>query len=125
MERDINKHHIWFNRKNFYTPAEKTLRGLGGFTLGIYAPAHRLLHAQLKPMVKPPRYMVDDLIDVARGVNQEHRFSVLDMTTAHLLSNPYDDYEKNIRAARLGNHLLTQRQYFNLHPLEGDELYGE
>jgi len=79
----------------------------------------------MKPMVKPPRHMIDDIIDVAQNVHQEHRFSVLEMTAAHLLSKPYDNYDRDIRAQRLGHHLQNQRKYFNLHPIEGDELYGK
>ena len=124
MERDVNRHHIWHERKNYYTPAEKTLRAMGGFVLDIYAPAHRLLHSQMKPMVKPTRFMIDEIIDVARSIDRsENRFAVLEGTAEHLLSKPFGGYETNIRAIRLGRHLLQQRGYFDLHPLEGDALY--
>ena len=124
METDINRHHIWHERKNYYTPTEKTLRGLGGFVLGIYAPAHRLLHAQMKPMVKPPRQMQNYIIDFAIGIEPETRFDVLDQVAAHLLEKPFRSYEDNIRAARLGQHLTQQRAYFNMHPLPEDGYNG-
>lgn len=125
MERDTNRHHIWFERKNYYTPTDKTLRNLGGFILDIYAPAHRLLHAQMKPMVKPPQYMKDDLIDIGRQLAKEAetRFDVLEGSADYLLSKPYRTDEANIRAARLGQHLLRQREYFSMHPLSGDPEY--
>jgi len=124
MERDTNKHHIWHERKNYYTPAEKTLRSLGGFVLNMYAPAHRLLHAQMKPMVKPNRLIIDDIIDVSRTIDrEENRFAVLEGAAEFLISKPYGDFDLDIRALRLGRHLLQQRTYFDLHPLPGDALF--
>lgn len=123
MQEDINKHHLWFERKNYYTPTDKKLRSLGGFVLDIYAPAHRLLHAQMKPMVKPPRFIQDDIIDLSHGIHQEHRFSVAEYTIEFLLDKPYQTFDDNIRAARLGHHLASQLGYFTLHPLEGDPFY--
>lgn len=123
MEQDVNRHHIWYERKNYFTVSEKTLRNLGGFALDIYAPAHRLLHAQMKPMVKPSRYMIDDIIDVAKTIdNEANRFAILEGTAEHLISKPYGDYELDIRALRLGRHLIQQRTYFDLHPLEIDKI---
>lgn len=121
MEQDINRHHIWFNRKNFYTPSDKKLRNLGGFALDIYAPAHRLLHAQMKPMVKPTRWIADMIIDFAESVHQDTRFDVLEQTAGMLISEPFYTYDENMRAARLGHHLLKQRDYFDLHPLSIDK----
>jgi hypothetical protein len=125
MERDTNRHHLWFERKNYYTHNERALRGLGGFVLDIYAPAHRLLHAQMKPMVKPPRFMQDDIIDISRSIHAkaDTRFDVVTGSAEFLLSKPYRTDDANIRAARLANHLLQQLSYFDLHPLPGDPLY--
>lgn len=120
MERDVNIHHVWWQKNAYYAKHEKVLRQMGGFALSMYAPAHRLLHAQLRPMVKPPKFMIDDIVDHARHFPQEHRFSVLEETADYLLDTPYKLEQDNIRAARLGQHLITQRGYFDLHPLIGD-----
>ena len=124
VEREVNRHHVWYERKGYYTPTEKVLRQLGGFVLDMYAPAHRLLHAQMRPMVKPPRYMIDDIVDLARVTPEEHRFSVLESTADFLLAKPYGNEVDDIRAARLGQHLIGQRRYFDMHPLDGDPEYG-
>jgi hypothetical protein len=75
-------------------------------------------------MVKPPKFMIDDIIDFARQTPQEHRFSILEDTADFLLDTPYELEQDNVRAARLGQHLITQRGYFDLHPLTGDPIWN-
>jgi hypothetical protein len=115
----VNKHHLWWER-NWYTERnDKRLRQLGGFVVPTTVYSHQLLHAQMRPMVKPTARLRDDIIDFASAVPLEHRFSVAE-ATADWLAEQHDTHHSDeyaYRALRLAHHLRKQVGYLAIHDL--------
>lgn len=117
----VNKHHLWWERKNYGTRREKQLRQLGGFVIPTTVYTHQLLHAQMRPMVKPSFEMQGDIIDFASEIQPVDRFTVAS-STADWLEAQYSEHRSDeyaYRALRLAHHLRKQIGYISLHDLPG------
>jgi len=119
MLPEVNKHHLWWERKSYYTPTLKQLRRLGGFVIPASAYDHRLLHAQMRPMVVPMKPLAEDIIDFASSVEQVDRFDVANETIGflHEQAEIHTSDEYAFRAKRLAYHLGKQVGYLSLHDL--------
>jgi hypothetical protein len=115
----VNNHHLWWERKNYYTKREKQLRGLAGFIVPTTVYCHQLLHAQMRPMVKPSFAMQGDIIDFASEIERTDRFNI-PSATADWLELQHEEHSSDeyaYRALRLAHHLRRQIGYLSLHDL--------
>ena len=48
-----SRHHLWYPRRSYATPTEKTFRSLQCNIVVIDAEVHRLIHATYEPPIKP------------------------------------------------------------------------
>lgn len=113
-----NRHHVWFNRKSYYTPTQKALRYHQGFVIPASAYDHQLLHAQMKPMVVPTKAIIDDILDyIGPSEKPEARFDTLAKTIGFLTLQSQEHYSEDYayRADRLAAHLSRQMGYLALH----------
>lgn len=100
---DYNRHHLFWMKKNYKSPLEKSFRTHQGLVIPTYIPDHRTLHADLSPPPKPGAQLM-------RGI-----LSNLDRQ----LSHPTDgllytiDYLEG-RDERLASHLTQQLGYLTL-----------
>jgi hypothetical protein len=122
----VNKHHMWWER-NWYTERnDKRLRQLGGFVVPTTVYTHQLLHAQMRPMVKPTAQLRNDIIDFAMSVPQTDRFNI-PLETASWLEKQHDAHHSDeyaYRALRLAHHLRQQVGYLAIHELPIRARYG-
>lgn len=116
----INKHHLWWE-KNWYTERnDKRLRQLGGFVIPTTVYCHQLLHAQMRPMVKPNARLRDDIIDFAMGLDYSTDRFYTPLQTADFLEKQHEEHHSDeyaYRALRLAHHLRQQVGYLSIHEL--------
>lgn len=115
----VNKHHMWWERNWYNERQDKVLRQLGGFVIPSTVYCHQLLHAQMRPMVKPTAQLRNDIIDFASAVPLTDRFSVANQT-ADWLAQQHETHHSDeyaYRALRLAHHLRQQIGYLSLHDL--------
>ena len=75
MEREpvmMNKHHVWFERKNYKTPIERQVRNMGAFIIRVNAVDHQELHVAVPPPPKPSHEQLHDL----HQFMQEHNYDI-------------------------------------------------
>lgn len=115
----VNKHHFWWERKSYTERNDKILRQLGGFVVPTVVYCHQLLHAQMRPMVKPFPQLRNDIIDFASSVEPENRFTVVNQTADWLEEQHETHYsdEYAFRSLRLAHHLRKQIGYLSLYDL--------
>lgn len=115
----VNKHHLWWEKNWYHERNDKRLRQLTGFIIPSTVYCHQLLHAQMRPMVKPFSQLRNDIIDFASAVPLTDRFSVAN-ETADWLEKQHEEStsdEYAFRALRLAHHLRKQVGYLALHDL--------
>lgn len=103
----------------YYERYDKILRQLGGFVVESTVYPHQLLHAQMRPMVKPFPALRNDIIEYASAVPLTDRFSVV-TATADWLEQQHEEtpsHDYAYRALRLAHHLRKQVSYLSLHEL--------
>ena len=115
----VNKHHLWWEKNWYNERNDKRLRQLTGFVIPSTVYCHQLLHAQMRPMVKPFPRLRNDIIDFASAVPLTDRFSVAN-DTADWLELQHEQHQSDeyaFRALRLAHHLRKQVGYLALHDL--------
>ena len=116
--KNINNHHLWYNR-SWYQGKDKILRQLGGFVIPTTMYTHQLLHAQMRPPVKPFAGLRDDIIDYTKAISPdeiEDRFYVPNRVSDWLegQAEAHTSHEYAYRASRLAEHLRKQIGYLAL-----------
>ena len=115
----VNKHHLFWERKSYTEKYDKQLRQLSGFVVPTTVYCHQLLHAQMRPMVKPVPVLRNDIIDFATNLEARDRFSVANDTAdwLELQHEQHHSDEYAFRALMLAHHLRKQVGYLALHDL--------
>lgn len=115
----VNKHHLFWERKSYTEKYDKQLRQLSGFVVPTTVYCHQLLHAQMRPMVKPFPTLRNDIIDYASSLEHQNRFNI-PLETADWLEKQHDTHHSDeyaFRSLRLAHHLRKQVGYLALHEL--------
>ena len=110
---------MFWERKSYTEKYDKQLRQLSGFVVPTTVYCHQLLHAQMRPMVKPFPVLRNDIIDFATNLEARDRFSVANDTAdwLELQHEQHHSDEYAFRALMLAHHLRKQVGYLALHDL--------
>ena len=63
MDREHDRHHVWFERAAYRTRLERKLRMHRGFVVPSLIEVHRELHAHVPPPPKPNHHQIAGLLD--------------------------------------------------------------
>lgn len=103
----INKHHVWFERRDYRTSLDKRFRRYGGFVVPTLVEVHNELHAQVRPPLKPsPDLMRATLAHLADfdGNHEETLKRTIEYFDAYPRRNELD--ENTLRS--LSSNLMSQ-----------------
>lgn len=63
--RDVNNHHVFFEKRWYRTQAEHRFRNLGGLVIPMHIPVHDDLHARVRPPLKPSPELREQVTEFA------------------------------------------------------------
>jgi hypothetical protein len=111
---EVNRHHVWNERRQYSSNHEKRFRNMAGFVLPMVITWHQDLHANVKPPKKPSRNLMEQIMDFNESLDGSHyaRFS---QVTRFILKLAETSQNIGIadQAQKIGTNLLLQEAFID------------
>jgi len=109
MERDYNRHHIFYPRRKYKSSTEREFRNYSGFVVPTWIPAHKLLHVEVPAPPKPSAGLMREILYNLQDREVEDRLDGLFYTVEFLADRGED---------RLATNLTKQLGYLQMRGVE-------
>lgn len=111
--RDVNNHHVFFEKRWYKSQAEHRFRNLGGLVLPMHIPVHDELHANVPPPPKPTPAFREQITEYAHGDYHDGQLEAF-FNIAHFIgdvANTSWSTERAQEAYTLHENLMAQAEF--------------
>lgn len=114
--RDVNNHHVFFEKRWYKSQVEHRFRNLGGLVLPMHVPPHNDLHANIPPPPKPSKQLMERVINFSHDMYGSDAYDEFTQITHFIgdVANSSWSPERADEAFRIHENLVAQSTYIEL-----------